>query len=116
LIVKGFRSLRRFWWLQVNFSYGPEAEVRQSSNRTFGDVDLLWHSLSRPSAALFKMPNDRLDIDSAFEKNFCKSNRIPAEFWRAKEEQEFGCVRGGCLTYRSDFSQLMFGQHRKRHD
>ena len=104
----------RLLWARTNVSDGPLAEVHQTANQTFGDVNLLRRSLSRPSAALFKMANDRLDIDSAFEKKLCKSNRVLAEFWRAKEEQEFGCVHGGYLTYRSDFSQLMFGQHRER--
>jgi hypothetical protein len=28
LIMKGSTSLRRFCWLQVNFSYGPSADHR----------------------------------------------------------------------------------------
>jgi hypothetical protein len=88
-----------------------KADIRQSES--------VWQSLSArcsPRASLFKMAYGRLDVDSTIEKNICKSKRVLAKFSCAKEEYKLGCIHSGGCANRPDFSQLMFGQHRKRHD
>lgn len=47
LIMKGSTSLRRLCWLQVNFSYGPTADVQITPERAFVRMnqETIWQSL-----------------------------------------------------------------------